>query len=156
MNPVVHFEMPYEDKNRMAAFYTKAFGWKPQMLGPEMGEYVVVTTAEADEKGRPKNPGTINGGFYKKPADPLGQHPSIVIAVTDIQEALKKVRRGGREGARGADGYSWHWFVCRLSRYRRQPSEPSPAFRTNVAYQNMIQPMRKSVLLSWALRPKPS
>ncbi len=42
--------MPYEDKNRMAAFYTKAFGWKPQMLGPEMGEYVVVTTAEADEK----------------------------------------------------------------------------------------------------------
>ena len=95
MNPVVHFEMPYEDKNRMAAFYTKAFGWKPQMLGPEMGEYVVVTTAEADEKGQPKNPGTINGGFYKKPEDPLGQHPSIVIAVTDIEEALKKVRGAG-------------------------------------------------------------
>ncbi|TMG89395.1 MAG: VOC family protein [Betaproteobacteria bacterium] len=79
----------------MAAFYTKAFGWKPQMLGPEMGEYVVVTTAEADEKDRPKNPGTINGGFYKKPEDPLGQHPSIVIAVTDIEEALKKVRGAG-------------------------------------------------------------
>jgi len=57
MNPVVHFEMPYENKNRMAGFYTKAFGWKPQMLGPEMGEYVVVATAEADEKGRPKQPG---------------------------------------------------------------------------------------------------
>ena len=59
-----------------------------------MGEYVVVTTAEADEKGRAKNPGTINGGFYKKPEDPLGQHLSIVIAVTD-EEALKKVRGAG-------------------------------------------------------------
>ena len=95
MNPVVHFELPYVDRNRMAGFYTKAFGWKPQMLGPEMGEYVVVTTAEADEKGRPKNPGSINGGLYKKPADPLGQHPSVVIAVTDIQAALKKVKDSG-------------------------------------------------------------
>ena len=95
MNPVVHFEMPYENKNRMAGFYAKAFGWKAQMLGPEMGEYVVVATAEGDEKGRPKQPGVINGGFYKKPEDPLGQHPSIVIAVTDIRDALRKVREAG-------------------------------------------------------------
>jgi predicted enzyme related to lactoylglutathione lyase len=95
MDPVVHFEMPYEDKNRMAGFYSKAFGWKPQMLGPDMGEYVVVTTAETDENRRPKNPGVINGGFFKKPADPLGQHPSVVIAVTDIQDALKRVRQAG-------------------------------------------------------------
>jgi predicted enzyme related to lactoylglutathione lyase len=95
MDPVVHFEMPYEDKNRMAGFYSKAFGWKPQMLGPDKGEYVVVTTAETDENRRPKNPGVINGGFFKKPADPLGQHPSVVIAVTDIQDALKRVRQAG-------------------------------------------------------------
>jgi len=95
MNPVVHFEMPYENRNRMADFYSKAFGWKPNMLGPEMGDYVVVTTSEADEKGRPKNPGNINGGFYRKPADPLGQHPSVVIAVADIQEALRNVRTAG-------------------------------------------------------------
>jgi predicted enzyme related to lactoylglutathione lyase len=95
MNPVVHFEMPYENKNRMAGFYAKAFGWKPTMLGPEMGEYVVVATSEGDEKGRPKQPGVINGGFYKKPEDPIGQHPSIVIAVTDIRDALKKVREAG-------------------------------------------------------------
>jgi hypothetical protein len=95
MDPVVHFEMPYEDRNRMAGFYTKAFGWKPQMLGPEMGEYVIVTTCETDEKGRPKSPGSINGGLFKKPADPLGQHPSVVIAVTDIQDALKRVKQAG-------------------------------------------------------------
>ena len=44
MHPVVHFEMPAEDRKRMSAFYTRAFGWKTEQLGPEMGEYVVVTT----------------------------------------------------------------------------------------------------------------
>jgi uncharacterized protein len=34
MNPVVHFELPAEDKNLMAEFYTNAFGWQTQMLGP--------------------------------------------------------------------------------------------------------------------------
>ena len=57
MNPVVHFEMPTQDKNRMADFYTKAFGWKTQMLGPDMGDYVLVTTTETDKNSRPKKPG---------------------------------------------------------------------------------------------------
>ena len=95
MNPVVHFEMPAEDKNRMAEFYTKAFGWQTQMLGPEMNEYVLVTTTELAENGRPKNPGAINGGFYKKSADMPAQYPSVVIAVDDIKEAMKKVTDAG-------------------------------------------------------------
>ena len=37
MNPVVHFEMPYDDRERMATFYQSAFGWQTQMLGQEMG-----------------------------------------------------------------------------------------------------------------------
>jgi len=28
MDPVVHFEMPAEDRKRMSGFYTKAFGWQ--------------------------------------------------------------------------------------------------------------------------------
>jgi len=95
MNPVVHFEMPAEEKSRMADFYTKAFGWKTQMLGPEMNEYVLVTTTESDEDGRPKNPGAINGGFYKKSADMPAQYPSVVIGVGDIKEAMKKVTEAG-------------------------------------------------------------
>ena len=95
MNPVVHFEMPAEDRNRMAKFYTKAFGWHTQMLGPEMNEYVLVTTTEPGENGRPKDPGAINGGFYKKSADMPAQYPSIVIAVGDIREAMKKVTEAG-------------------------------------------------------------
>lgn len=95
MDPVVHFEMPYEDSRRMADFYAAVFGWKPQVLGPEMGDYVVVTTTESGENGRPKDPGAINGGFYKKPEDEMGQHPSVVIAVGDVRESMKKIERSG-------------------------------------------------------------
>jgi uncharacterized protein len=92
-NPVVHFEMPAEDRKRMADFYTKAFGWKAQMFGPEMGDYVLVTTTETDEKsGRPKSPGAINGGFYRKSDR---KTPSIVIAVDDIREHIGIVNKAG-------------------------------------------------------------
>ena len=96
INPVVHFEMPAEDRKRMAEFYSRTFGWKIQQLGPEMGNYMVVATSEADEKTmRPKEPGMINGGFYQKTEDPISHHPSIVIAVDDIRESMKKVTEAG-------------------------------------------------------------
>lgn len=93
MNPVVHFEMPYEDKARMTEFYKKAFGWKEQLLGPEMGEYVVVTTAETDENRMIKEPGRINGGFFKKTKE--NQVPSVVIAVDDMHAAMENVDAAG-------------------------------------------------------------
>jgi uncharacterized protein len=94
MCPVVHFEMPGEDRNRMAAFYQKAFGWKTQMLGPEMGDYVLVTTAESDAKpGAPA--GAINGGFFPKKPDWPAQYPSVVIAVDDIKSAARRVEEAG-------------------------------------------------------------
>jgi len=93
MNPVVHFEMPAEDRVRMAGFYTDVFGWKAQMLGEEMGNYVTVSTTETDEKGRPKMPGAINGGFFTKTKDMPAQYPSVVIAVDDIGESIKKVKK---------------------------------------------------------------
>ena len=33
MHSVVHFEMPYDNRERMAKFYQDAFGWQTQMLG---------------------------------------------------------------------------------------------------------------------------
>ena len=90
MNPVVHFEMPYEDRQRMADFYTKTFGWKANMLGENMGNYVVVMTSEEDPETKfPKMPGMINGGFFQKTKDT--PYPTVVIGVDDIQEAMKHV-----------------------------------------------------------------
>ena len=94
MDPVVHFEMPFEDRERMARFYRSAFGWKTEMLGEEMGNYVLATTAPTGEKG-PKRPGAINGGFYPKKPDWPAQYPSIVIAVGDIKKAIAKVTQAG-------------------------------------------------------------
>ena len=91
MNPVVHFEMPADDLKRISDFYTNVFGWQTQMQGEEMGNYVTVSTIESDESGRPKMPGTINGGFFPKKDDWPAQYPSVVIAVDDIDDSIKKV-----------------------------------------------------------------
>jgi predicted enzyme related to lactoylglutathione lyase len=95
MDSVVHFEMPYEDRDRMKTFYESAFGWQTEALGPEMGNYVVATTTEAGPDGFPKKPSAINGGFYERPSDPVGQHPSVVIAVDDDHEAMRKITAAG-------------------------------------------------------------
>lgn len=94
MNPVVHFEMPAEDRKRIADFYTKVFGWKTEQLGEDMGNYVLATTTESDEKG-PKRPGAINGGFFQKTDDKPSQYPSVVIAVDDVKQHTEKVEKGG-------------------------------------------------------------
>ena len=96
MNPVVHFEMPYDNRQRMAAFYQSAFGWQTQMLGAEMGNYVVAHTTETVD-GMVSTPGTINGGFYERKADWPAQHPSVVIAVDDLRTAMQQVAAAGGE-----------------------------------------------------------
>jgi uncharacterized protein len=93
MNPVVHFEMPARDNGRMSKFYASAFGWKTQQLGPEMGDYVVVQTTETGENNFPKEPGRINGGFFARTKE--DQSPTVVIAVDDIRDAMKKVAAAG-------------------------------------------------------------
>lgn len=95
-NPVVHFELPAEDRARMRKFYEGAFGWETNQLGPEMGDYIVVHTAETDENDMVKTPGTINGGFYQKhKVDPMGQQPSVVISVDNLEEAIERVEASG-------------------------------------------------------------
>lgn len=93
MNPVVHFEMPYENSDRLSDFYNKVFGWKMQKFGEEMGNYVTAATSETDENNMVKTPGTINGGFY--PKDAAAPYPSVVIAVDDIKVAMKNITNAG-------------------------------------------------------------
>jgi predicted enzyme related to lactoylglutathione lyase len=94
MDPVVHFEMPYQNRERIAEFYESVFGWQTQMLGEEMGNYVLATTAVSDTKaGAPA--GAINGGFYPTKPDWPAQYPSVVIAVGNIRESMNKVSQAG-------------------------------------------------------------
>ncbi len=102
MNPVVHFELPCSDRDRMCDFYSAAFGWEAQKLGPEMGNYTVVSTSERGEDGFPKKKGMINGGFYTKVSEK--NYPSVVIAVDDIYESMKEVEKAGGEVLGGSQG----------------------------------------------------
>lgn len=94
MNPVVHFEMPYEDGKRMSAFYSNVFGWKMQETGAEMGNYITAATTEMDDNRMVKTPGNINGGFYPKSSG-APTEPSVVIAVDEIEGAMKKIEEAG-------------------------------------------------------------
>ncbi|HSX19128.1 MAG TPA: VOC family protein [Candidatus Saccharimonadales bacterium] len=92
--PVVHFEMPYEDSKRVAEFYAKAFGWNMQMMGGDYKDYVLAVTTESNEgNGRPKDPGAINGGFFKK--DDENNVTSVVISVEDMESAIGDIEAAG-------------------------------------------------------------
>lgn len=93
-NPVVHFEMPYQNAKRLSEFYSNAFGWKMNETGEDMGGYIVAETTETKDM-RPLTPGAINGGFFPKKSDSPAQYPSVVIAVKDISVAMQKIKDAG-------------------------------------------------------------
>jgi predicted enzyme related to lactoylglutathione lyase len=93
MNPVIHFEMPATDMERVQQFYQNAFGWQTTPMGPEMGNFVLAFTAESDENRTPIKPGSINGGFYEKSQQ--DQQVKLTILVDDIREAMKQIEAAG-------------------------------------------------------------
>lgn len=93
MNPVVHFEMPAEDKKRVKMFYETAFGWQMQQLGPDMGDYLLATTSPVDKDNMHINKGAINGGFYQKGEN--GTVPHLVVSVDDLEAHMKIVIDAG-------------------------------------------------------------
>ncbi len=94
-SPVVHFEMPYQDSQRVSKFYNSVFGWEMTDAGPEMGHYMVATTTDTDpQTTRPTTPGAINGGFYAK-TNATNPYPSFVIAVDDVKQSIEMVKKAG-------------------------------------------------------------
>ena len=156
MNPVVHFEMPAEDRKRMADFYTDVFGWKTQRLGPEMGDYVIATTTETDDTGRPKNPGAINGGFFLKSDDKPAQYPSVVIAVEDIKEVYGESGKSRRRGAWRAVGYPRCRIVCVVYRHGRQPGKHAPAAHAHEMIGSSVIQIAKPITSSPATSARPT
>ncbi len=91
MDKVVHFEIPFDDKQRAMKFYADCFGWRLVDM-PEMN-YVLATTAEVDERQMPKEPGAINGGLFQRPRE--APNPAIYIGVTSVSEAVAKATAAG-------------------------------------------------------------
>jgi predicted enzyme related to lactoylglutathione lyase len=93
MDKVVHFEIPFDNKERATKFYANTFGWALQDM-PQMS-YVMARTAEVDEQQMPKEPGAINGGLFPRPKE--APNPVLYLNVDSIDATLKKVSSGGGE-----------------------------------------------------------
>ncbi len=95
MNPVVHFEMPAKDRQRVSDFYSKVFGWNMVQMGAEMGNYLIAQTTETDENNMAKTPGAINGGFWESKQD--DDVPHIVLQVENVEESMEAIKTQGGE-----------------------------------------------------------
>jgi predicted enzyme related to lactoylglutathione lyase len=91
MDKVVHFEIPFDNKERAMKFYTESFGWRLTDM-PEMS-YVMAATVDVDEQHRPKESGAINGGLFKRPQE--APHPALYVGVESIDATLEKASRAG-------------------------------------------------------------
>jgi predicted enzyme related to lactoylglutathione lyase len=85
MARVVHFEIPADNPDGVAVFYSEVFGWKIEKWeGP--GDYWLVTTGEDTQPG-------INGAIMKK--DDSHSNISNTIEVSSIDETMAKVTENG-------------------------------------------------------------
>ncbi|MCX5046740.1 VOC family protein [Aldersonia sp. NBC_00410] len=89
---IVHFEVPFDDGDRVRSFYREAFGWKADEI-PGM-DYTSVVTGPVAESGMPSEPGYINGGMFKRSAG-SPTSPVITIDVPSIDDALAKIESLG-------------------------------------------------------------
>jgi predicted enzyme related to lactoylglutathione lyase len=91
MDKVVHFEIPFDDKQRAMKFYSESFGWALADM-PQMN-YVVASTVAVDDKHMPKEPGAINGGLFQRPKE--APNPTIYVGVGSVDASVKKVEAAG-------------------------------------------------------------
>jgi len=92
MDKIVHFEIPADQVERAQKFYTQAFGWQ---ISPMPGDipYWGVNTTEVGPDFRPKEPGAINGGMFKR--DDKLRTPVLVMNVQEIKAAVERVKAAG-------------------------------------------------------------
>ena|ERR1017187_2842734 len=94
MDKVVHFEIPFDKKERALKFYRETFGWELVDL-PEMN-YVMAHAAKTDKKNMVQDKGAINGGLF--PREKGAKASIVVINVDNVDEAIRKVTAaGGRQ-----------------------------------------------------------
>jgi uncharacterized protein len=97
MNRVIHFEIHAANGDRMQKFYSDVFGWQIKDMGPQMGNYRMVTTGE-DKPGE-VYPG-INGGIAPRQGAPPQGNEAVnafvcTIGVDNLDAYIDKVKEAG-------------------------------------------------------------
>ncbi len=88
---VVHFEIPFEQKDRAKRFYRDVFHWQVEEM-PEL-DYVSVQTGPTGEDGMPGEPGYIGGGMTARAG--YSTATVVVLDSTDIDADLARVESHG-------------------------------------------------------------
>jgi predicted enzyme related to lactoylglutathione lyase len=91
MAGVVHFEIPFDDKERAMKFYTDVFDW--QLTDMQQMNYVMAQAVPVDDNQMPKQPGAINGGLFQRPIE--APNPTLYVQVDSVDAAITKVRDAG-------------------------------------------------------------
>jgi predicted enzyme related to lactoylglutathione lyase len=94
LDKVIFFEIPGDNLARARKFYSTVFGWKMNEI-PEM-HYTQVGTVDSDGlgvRGKPKEPGAINGGMVERHASV--KSPVIYISVKNIDQAAATIEQNG-------------------------------------------------------------
>jgi predicted enzyme related to lactoylglutathione lyase len=85
MHRVIHFEIPADNPERAAAFYSEIFGWKFQKWDGPMPYWLISTGSEA-ERG-------IDGGL--KARSHAGESTVNTVGVASVDESLRAIERKG-------------------------------------------------------------
>lgn len=94
MDKVCHFELPYDDKQRMEKFYSAVFGWQ-FMEAPTEHPYTFAMTTPMDENHQFTESGGINGGTYQRSDEGGSKHPVIVMEVDSCEQRLQAIEAAG-------------------------------------------------------------
>ena len=97
MNRVVHFEIHAKDQDSIQKFYQEVFDWDIKDMGPQMGNYRLISTG-TDEPGSRYT--GINGGINPRHGEgPIGGESVnafvCTIEVENIDETLVKIEKAG-------------------------------------------------------------
>ena len=83
----VHFEMSFEDAERIKGFYSKVFGWTFQQYGDDSMPYWLTTTGPDGEPG-------INGGLMLRQGGmPAGT--TNTMGVESVDKAVDSIKSAG-------------------------------------------------------------
>ncbi|MBM3301005.1 MAG: VOC family protein [Deltaproteobacteria bacterium] len=97
MDGVRAFNLPVDNMARASRFYRETFGWDIRRIPGSGGDYHFAVTTPADEEGKPKRIGAINGGLFERGTHGI-RETFLEIMVESIDECvLKVVAAAGRE-----------------------------------------------------------
>jgi predicted enzyme related to lactoylglutathione lyase len=106
-NPVAHFEIPGDNPEELAQFYSRLFDWKIEKM-PGDFDYWFISTVPVDDQGMPTEPGGINGGLYTRQAPE--QKPINYVSVSSVDEYVARAAELGATVAMGkmpVPGMGW-------------------------------------------------